>query len=116
MPFQDDQIEELKRCFPGVSVGEEGGAEYLLLPQCNLPEGCEPAVVDLLLCPTSRDGYPSRLFLAVKAKHRGKGQDWNPKGSVVILGREWWAVSWKIQPGNERLLSKVAAHLEAFKP
>ena len=116
MSFPDDQVKELKACFPGVAVAEEGGVNYLLLPQCKLPNGCEPAVLDALLCPTSRDGYTSRLFLAQKVVHKGRGQNWNPAGSVVIFGREWWAVSWKIAPGNDRLLGTVAAHLEAFKP
>ena len=97
-------------------MAEECGITYLLLPQCTLPGGCQPPVLDTLLCPTCRDGYPSRLFLAQKVIHKGKGQNWNPKGSVVILGREWWAISWKIAPGNDRLLSKVAAHLDALKP
>lgn len=115
MSFPDDQIQELKACFPNVAIGKEGDIEYLLLPQCQLPDGCEPPVLDALLCPTSRDGYPSRLFFAEKVIHKGKGQNWNPKKSVVILGREWWAISWKIAHGNERLLSKVIAHEEALK-
>ncbi len=116
MSFPEDQIRELKACFPGAAVAEEAGIQYILLPQCELPEGCEPRVLDVLLCPTKREGYPSRLFLAQKVTHKGKGQNWNPKSSVVILGREWWSLSWKIPTGNDRLLSKVAAHLTALKP
>lgn len=114
MIFTDDEIQELKAIFPGVAMSEEGGIKYLLLSQCRLPDGCDPPVLDVLLCPTKLDGYPSRLFLAEKVKHQGKGQNWNPKDGVVILGRKWWAISWKIASGNERLLSKVIAHLEAF--
>ena len=116
MTFPDDQIKELKALAHDISMADEGGVTYLLLPQCVLPEGCEPSVVDLLLCPTPRDGYPSRLFLSKQVTHKGKGQNWNPKSSVVILGREWWAVSWKINHANDRLISKVASHIEAFKP
>lgn len=115
MPFPDDEIQEIKICFPKIALAEEGGIAYLILRDCAMPEGCEPRATDALLCPTGREGYSSRLFFAQKINHKGKGQNWNPPGGVVILDRLWWAVSWKIAPSNQRLLSKVVAHLEAFK-
>jgi hypothetical protein len=116
LSFPADEVAELKLCYPNIAVAEEGGVTYVQVSQLELPADCVPGTVDALLCPTARDGYPSRLFLNHKVMHKGKGQNWNPKGSTVILGREWWAISWKIAPGNDRLLSKVAAHLEALKP
>jgi len=60
MSFPEDQIAEVKQLCPDVQLHEEAGCAYLLLPGLNLPDGCSPASMDALLCPTSRDGYPSR--------------------------------------------------------
>jgi hypothetical protein len=62
--FPDDQIIELKAMFPGVSRGDEGGTTYFLLPSVQLPAGWTPERMDLLLCPTSRDGYLQSARLA----------------------------------------------------
>ena len=59
MSFPEDQIAEVKQLCPDVQLHEEAGCAYLLLPGLNLPDGCSPASMDALLCPTSRDGYPS---------------------------------------------------------
>lgn len=114
MSFPSDEIEELKSCFAGLSTASEGGTAFILIPEMGLPAGCEPKVVDALLCPTPRDGYASRLFVSAKITHQGKGQNWNAAG-VVILGRQWWAVSWKAQDSNKRLSAMLASHLEAFR-
>ena len=115
MSFPSDEIEELKSCFAGLSTASEGGTAFILIPEMSLPAGCEPKVVDALLCPAPRDGYTSRLFVSAKITHQGKGQNWNPAPGVVILGRQWWAVSWKAQDSNKRLSAMLASHLEAFR-
>lgn len=111
--FPDDEVEELKRCHPNVAIAEEGGIAFLRFEELKLPEGCQPASVAALLCPSDHSGYTSRLFLACKVQHKGKGTNWNADG-LVILGQRWWAASWKIDAGNRRLLSKLQAHLAAF--
>ena len=51
MSFPEDQAAELKLLCPDVSVVNEAGCTYLLLPGLNLPDGCSPASTDTLLCP-----------------------------------------------------------------
>jgi len=114
MALEQDQIDELKTCCPNLSAIMDGGKEYVLISGLKLPEGCNPKVVDALLCPTMRDGYTSRLFLSSKVTHKGEGQNWNA-ANVAIANRNWWAVSWKTNHDSLRLLGMVTAHLQAFK-
>ena len=112
MSFAEDEIDELKNAFAGLSMTSEGGTVFILVPSLILPTGCDPAIVDGLLCPSIRDGYPSRLFLSSRVNHRGPGQNWT--GDQLILGRRWSAVSWKTQESKSRLSAILAGHLEAF--
>jgi hypothetical protein len=121
MAFDQDQIDELKSCYPNLGAVEDGEKSFILISPLPLPVGCVPQVVDGLLCPFLRDGYPSRLFLSAKITHKGQGQNWNADG-VMIAGRKWWAVSWNPlknkQPNqdvNQRLIGMVTAHLQAFQ-
>jgi hypothetical protein len=120
MTFPADEVNELKRCYSGLAAAEEGGVEFIRIPELRLPPGCEPAVVEAMFCPHGRgDGYASRLFLSAKVDHKGRGQNWNAAG-IMILGKQWWAVSWNAAPANSqpvkpRLAAVLAAHLEAFK-
>lgn len=111
MAFSEQDVRELTETFPYAVEASEGGVRYFLLPSLGMPEGREPSRVDALLCPTARDGYPSRLFLAQQV-HGGCGSNWN--ASVRILERNWYALSWRVNP-NLRLIQMVAAHLEAFR-
>ena len=112
--FPAGQIETLKALFPNIEVAEEGGTRFILITGVMLPDGCEPREVEALLCPSERDGYPSRLFLSHKVTHRGRGTNWNPHAGAMILGRLWWAVSWKTRPG-QTLSEMVLDHLGAFR-
>ena len=107
------QVGALKRVFPNLELGKESETEFIVIRNLLLPDGCVPEQVDALLCPTPRDGYPSRLFLSQKVDHRGKGTNWNAAG-VRILGRQWWAVSWKNREG-QTLLEMVQDHLRAYR-
>jgi hypothetical protein len=113
MAFPDDQIAELKAAFPGVSQGDEGGTTYFLLPQVALPAGWTPALIDLLLCPTARDGYPSRLFFAERPSG-SKSFNWNAV-RFRILERNWDAFSWNLNRTDLRLAQMVAAFLRALQ-
>src|SRR4051812_44343348 len=79
MSFPDDQVGELKRLCPLAQHCDEGGRSYVLLPGLALPEGCSPATTDALLCPTERDGYPSRLFFADRVASSAP-LNWNATG------------------------------------
>jgi hypothetical protein len=113
--FPQDQIDELKKMYPVLSTAEEGDFRFILIENLKLPEGCEPKIVKGLLCPMTRDGYPSRLFLSAKVTHKGKGQNWNPQNGTVILGEHWWAVSWKTTRSGQTIREMLLDHLEAFR-
>lgn len=106
-----DQIEELKKLFPGVMYAEEGGYHYYLVPNVKLPEKCTPQQVDVLLCPDSRDGYRSRLFFASRI-NSGKTLNWNALG-VRILERTWYAFSWQL-PDGLRLAQMLTCHIRGL--
>ncbi len=112
--YPPDQIDGLKMLFPELSAAEEGGTTFIRIENLILPEGCVPRTVEALLCPIARDGYSSRLFLSEKISHGGGGTNWNPQGGSVILGRQWWAVSWQTRPG-QTLSEMVLDHLGAFR-
>ena len=109
MDFPKDQVEELEQLFPGATRAEEGGVAFFLLPQVRLP-GRTPTEVEALLCPVQRDGYPSRLFLAQQVQPCRAG-GW---GTVRILERNWYVVSWRTREGL-RLAQMVLAHVDALK-
>ncbi len=112
MSFPDDQVAELKLLCPCIQHVEEAGCTYLLLPGLRLPAGCIPSRVNALLCPSARDGYPSRLFFAERLQSRVQ-LNWNANG-VRIAERNWHAYSWKVN-SNLRLAQMVAAHLRALR-
>jgi hypothetical protein len=120
MEFPADEVDELKRCYAKLASAQEGGVNFILIPELRLPPGAEPAVVEALFCPYGKgDGYTSRLFLSKQITHNGRGKNWNAAG-VTILGKQWWAVSWNATPANgqpvkQRLAAVLAAHLEAFR-
>ncbi|HEX3718946.1 MAG TPA: hypothetical protein VH595_13335 [Verrucomicrobiae bacterium] len=114
MPLDPKQVEQLKGFYPCLSMLADGGVEFVLISPLMLPEGCSPASVDGLLCPTLRDNYSSRLFLSALVTHTGPGQNWNAAG-VIIAGRKWWAVSWNTQAQNQTFLEMLLSHLRAFK-
>ena len=118
MELDPIQVAQLKVYCPNLSSFDDGEGEakktYVLIDGLDLPAGCQPKRVQGLLCPFTRDGYTSRLFLSEKITHNGKGTSWNADG-VQIGGRSWWAVSWKTGTENLTLLGMLMAHLKAFK-
>ncbi len=109
--FSEDELVELLAVFPRAQRGVEGGVTYFLLPDIAVPAP-GGTTADALLCPSSRDGYPSRLFLSTPLI-AGRAKNLNAS-NVRILERNWHAVSWKVRSGL-RLLQMVAAHLDAFR-
>jgi hypothetical protein len=117
MDFPASQLDELRRLSRDMRGHEEAGFAYFFLPQLILPEGCEPASLDSLLCPMPREGYSSRLFFASQVKPAGKvtttALNWNAT-SVRILERNWHAYSWRTPLGLS-LVQMVAIHLKALQ-
>jgi len=112
MSFPPDQTAELKLLCDSVSLCQDQGIAYLLLCGLALPEGCEPGKLDALLCPTDREGYPSRLFFSAQVKSPFT-RNWNFLGGR-ICERNWYAHSWMLK-GKMRLAQMVGAHLDGFR-
>lgn len=113
------QIEELKRIYPGVLAATEGDTTFYFIPNIRLPDHCDPKVVDGLLCPVLREGYHTRLYFSQQVNRPPssdpkKKQNWS--GSVRILERNWFVLSWQVPDGtSRRLVQMVCEHLEAFQ-
>ena len=108
MSFPQDQIEELKETFPGAASVVEAGVTFFFLPAVALPDGCTPAVCNLLLCPTPRDGYPARLFFSERIdKTPPPPQPLNWNGNIRIMEQNWCAYSWNQFSGDHRLAQLV---------
>jgi len=112
MDTETAQAQELKGYCTRVLAAKEGGCTFYLLEGLNLPQGCTPCSVDALLCPSQRDGYPSRLYFAERIQCRFE-RNWNTLG-VLILGRQWNAFSWKVDPAGLSLVRLLNAHLQGF--
>jgi hypothetical protein len=113
------QIEELKRIFPGVMVATECGTPFYFIPKIVLPDHCNPKVVDGLLCPVEKDNYQTRLYISQRIDRPPnpdpkKQLNWN--GNIRLLERNWVALSWQIPDGTkQRLVQMVLSHLDAFQ-
>ena len=110
--FPEDQISELKKIAPDLSVAQEGAITFILIGGLKLPDGCNPPIVDALLCPSVRDGYNSTLFYAQQITGC-PARNWN-RVNVRILDRSWFAVSWQVSP-NLRLAEMLQIHLKALR-
>lgn len=111
MSYPQSEIDELKVIAPNLSIAQEGGYSYLLIEKLQLPEGCQPNVVDALLCPTPHSQYQSRLFFSQKITGCPP-RNWN--GSLRVLGKNWSAISWQI-PAGLRLAEILLLHLKPLR-
>ena len=111
MPLLDQELDELRGLSPEAAIYTEGGKDYILLPNVRVPDPTSSLVTDILFCPTDRDGYPSRLFFAQQAPSKTARQ-WT---SFRIIGREWWAYSWRVDTGTNSLLQLIGIHLGALR-
>ncbi len=105
-------MQELRFLAPEAKQANEGGVDYVLLPELKLPEGCNPAVLDCLLCLGPRDGYENRLLFSQQVSSRTP-RNWNGQ-NVLTLGRNWFAYSWRA-PGGLRPIETLIAHLQALR-
>lgn len=111
MYFPEEEIDELKTIAPNLSVAQEGGYTYVHISGLVLPNGCQPAIADALLCSTQREGYNSRLFF-LQPISSGIVRNWS--SSIRVLERNWHAISWQTQPGL-RLAEILSVHLKALR-
>ena len=106
------EIEVLKSYCDRVALLTEGGVELYLLEGLRLPAGCTPSSCDALLCPTPRDGYPSRLCFSVQIT-APYARNWN-LSNPRIVERNWFAFSWKVEQPTSTLGELLLAHLNGF--
>ncbi len=112
MMFPEDQIKELKGIAPDLSLAEEGGYTYIRIDNLQLPDHCNPRVVNALLCPASREGYASTLFYSSQVSG-GPARNWN-RLNVRILDANWFAISWQVR-SDLRLVEMLQVHLSALR-
>lgn len=112
MCFQENEVDELFSLWPG-EEHRDGGQRYFLLPTLQLPHGCQPTALDALLCPHTRDGYPSRLYFQQVVQSPTQ-RNWNTM-NVSIIGRNWSAFSWKVEPATTRLALIVRSFLRGLQ-
>lgn len=111
MNLSENQINGLKSITPNLKIVQEGGYNYFYIEGLKLPEGCLPNIVDALFCPTTIQGYPSRLYFSSKITGC-PSRTWN--GDIRAIGKNWYAVSWRMKDGLS-LAEMFSIHLKALK-
>jgi len=105
-----EDLAELGRCCGPVKVIAEANFDFVHIEKLKfLSDGLE-VEVEALLCPQLRDGYATRLYLALPFP--SKGQNWTQHH---ILGRNWHSWSWQNVPAEQRLVQILLSHLKALK-
>ena len=108
----EEQIQEVLAAFPDSKLYSEGGFDFMVIPEIELPSGCNPGTVKGLLCYQPRDGYQSRLF--VSSVITGCPQkNWSAM-NVRLLDQNWFAVSWQTEAGLT-VFQMLMAHINAFQ-
>jgi hypothetical protein len=109
MPTVED-LAELRCLCPEAQEMREGNYTYIYLPGLKVRTGDQTVVLDALLCPQTRDGYASRLYLSQQVL--GRGANWRTER---ILDRTWWTWSWNGVGSNLRPAEMLAEHLRALR-
>jgi hypothetical protein len=107
MSFEKSQLEELSRLCTGVEVHAEGSYTFILLRELQFQHGGETLKMNVLICPQSHDGYPTRIFLERKLEANGTA-NWKV---YTFLGQNWHSWSWNNVPQEQRLAQILADHL-----
>lgn len=111
--ISEEHINELRALCAGAAAHSEAGIDYAFLPGLQLPPGCNPPVMDCLLCLGQRDGYENRLFFPIVVSSP-VARNWNTQ-NVRILERNWFAYSWRV-PGGLRPIEVLIEHFQALRP
>ena len=111
--FPDEQIAGLKAVYGEGATATEGEAVFFHFASLPLPEGCSPDRVEALLCPTTRDGYPSRLYFAQMPTTTRASPNWHMHPR--ILEKNWHVYSWRVGGDGHRLAQLVQLHLKALR-
>jgi hypothetical protein len=105
------QLQALKNLFPQAELVTEQGRTAVLLPQVKFQAGGARVTRDLVLWPSERDSYSTRLFLSEQVAG-ATSRVWK---SFSLCGGTWWAVSWRGVPATLPWIEILANHLKAFQ-
>jgi hypothetical protein len=95
---------------PTASLYSEGGRPVVLLPDVKFRAGGKTEQMSLLLFPSERSGYATRLFFERKLEGVGESRNWTEH---TVLTRKWWAPSWQGVAASQPWTSMLGAHLRA---
>jgi hypothetical protein len=111
MSEEDAKFAALRAMHPPATLHTEGGQAVALLPELKFViAGGTTVEMTLLLFPAAHSGYISRLFFERKLEGVGQSRHWNRH---TVLGRAWWAPSWKDVSPDQPWTSMLCAHLRA---
>lgn len=105
------ELGRLRRLCPDAQLMTEGGQTVVHLPKVQFQAGAARVTRDLLLWPSARDGYSTRLFLSDQV-HGSVARAWT---AFNLCAGTWWAVSWQGVPDNLPWIEIMASHLRAFQ-
>ena len=108
MTDKDEEFKQIKILHKSAKLVYEGGNPVVLLPQFTFQSTGRSIRMDLLLYPITHSGYPTRLFFEREVE--GRGANWKPHH---VIGRQWWACSWRDVEANMGWTSMLCAHLRA---
>ncbi|MFC3052386.1 hypothetical protein [Kordiimonas pumila] len=105
----DENFAALRKIYPEVQLMEQGGQKVAFIPNLMLKQSGQTVSLQALLWPYARDGYQTRLFLEKKVD--GEAKNWK---SFNLLGKSWWACSWRGVQANLPWPVILANHLRAL--
>lgn len=106
------EIARLKSVCALAEPWEEGGVLAVFLPGLKVVGPQEQAhVLDALLWPHARDGYPTRLYLERVIPNSSTGV-WTQS---VIMGRTWHVLSWRDVPASLPWIEILSNHMRPFQ-
>ena len=100
----------VKAMHPTATLHSENNIPVVLLPAVKFRAGGRSVQMALLLYPAPHSGYVTRLFFEQKLEGAGQSTNWNMH---TVLGRSWWAPSWKDVAPEQPWTSMLCAHLRA---
>ena len=106
----EDQLEELRAVCRETKPLTDGPLLLIHLTGLQiLIDQLEFVVPEALLCLSTHEGYPTRLFLSERPP---KTLNWSV---ITVLGRAWHKWSWKDVSANQRPMQILAQLLKAFR-
>lgn len=104
-------LASLRALYPTAALHTEGGNAVALIPDAKFRAGGKTEQMALLLVPFAHSGYVTRLFFERALPGVGASQNWTEH---TVLGRKWWAPSWKDVVPSQPWISMLCAHLRAI--